>query len=156
MLRLDKIKATAHIVSIKAHKEMQNGEFVAVGKLDANAQFGAGEVFEVGNPSADSKKVVLVAGVELMADETLTVDEYKVAKDAVVRGIYLEKGDVISIPQSLVTSLPSSPEAGKFVVVGANTKPEYKAALAGSELVAMEILSCPVITGVKHVQLLVL
>ena len=156
MLRLDKIKATAHIVSIKAHKEMENGEFVAVGKLDSNAAFGAGEVFEVSNPTAQSRKVVLVAGVELMADETLTVDEYKVAKDAVVRGIYLEKGDVITIPQSLVKSLPSDPKAEKFVVVGTDTKPEYKETLAGGEVVAMEILSCPVITGVKHVQLLVL
>ena len=156
MLRLDKIKATAHIISIKAHKELLNGAFVAAGKLATDVPFGAGEVFEVSDPTANSKKIVLVAGVELMADETLTVDEYKIAKGAVVRGIYLEKGDIITIPQSLVKSLPSSPEAEKFVVVGEGSKPEYKATLEGTENIPMEILSCPVITGVKHVQLLVL
>lgn len=156
MLRLDKIKATAHIVSIKAHEALENGCFVAVEKLDTKAAFGAGEVFTVKTPEAESKKIVLVAGVELMADETMTVEEYKIAKDAIVRGIYLEKGDIITIPHALVTSLPSSPEAGHYVVVENAVKPVYKASLAGSEVQPMEILSAPVIGGVKHVQLLVL
>ena len=156
MLVLNKIKNTAHVVSFKAHKALENGEFVAIGKLDASAAYGVGEIFEAATPSATTKKakVCLVAGVEMMADDSMTPHDFKIAKGDVVRGIQLEAGDVITIPVALIKN-NSGLAVENTVVLGTDTKLEKKEA-TGAELVACEVLALPEISGVKSVQLLVL
>lgn len=155
MLRLDKIKATAHVVSIKAHKALKNGNFVNLKKVDENAGYGVGEIFTVADPVADDKKVCLVAGVELIHDEQYGIEDYVVAKDAIVRGIFLEKGDIITLTHDLITSI-STPNVGEYVVVKDGASAEYKASVDKTETITMEVIANTTLGGEKAVQLLVL
>ena len=156
MLRLDKIKATAHVASVKAHKALKNGEFVNLVKIDETAAYGVGEIFTTAAPKANDKKVALVAGVELMHDEQYGIAEYTVAKDAVVRAIFVEKGDIITVTNDVVASIIATPAIGAYVVVKEGNAPKYVASVDGTETIVMEVIANTTLAGEKAVQLLVL
>lgn len=155
MLRLDKLKATTHVVSIKAHKALENGNFVNLVGIDETAAYGVGEIFKTGAPAAGNRKVCLVSGVELMHDEQYGIADYKVERDAIVRGIFLEKGDIITLTNNLVDSIIGSPAVGAYVIVKEGNVAKYTDSVDGSETIVMEVIANTTLSGEKAVQLLV-
>ena len=155
MLRLDKLKATTHVVSIKAHKALENGNFVNLVGIDETAAYGVGEIFKTAAPVAKDRKVCLVSGVELMHDEQYGIADDKVAKDAIVRGIFLEKGDIITLTNDLVNSIIETPAVGAYVIVKEGNVAKYTDSVNGSETIVMEVIANTTLSGEKAVQLLV-
>lgn len=91
-VRLDKTKATAHLEHIVASVDLVNGQFVALGNLQAD-----GEAREV-TPSGDqTKKLVLHVSNGLVYDERQNELDYVLKAGKVGRGLVLEDGDIISI-----------------------------------------------------------
>ena len=155
MLRLDKLKATTHVVSIKAHKALENGNFVNLVGIDETAAYGVGEIFKTAAPAAGNRKVCLVSGVELMHDEQYGIADYKVERDAIVRGIFLEKGNIITLTNNLVDSIIGSPAVGAYVIVKEGNVAKYTDSVDGSETIVMEVIANTTLSGEKAVQLLV-
>lgn len=91
-VRLDKVKATAHIESIVASTDLLNGQFLALGALQAD-----GEARQA-TPSGDvSKQLVLHASVALTYEDRTNELDFVLKAGKVGRGYVLETGDIISI-----------------------------------------------------------
>jgi hypothetical protein len=97
-VRLDKIKPTAHIESIVASEDLVNGQFLALGALQAD-----GEAFEA-TPSGDqAEQLVFHASVPLTYEERTNELDFVLKAGKVGRGYVLEAGDVVSISLDGVT-----------------------------------------------------
>ena len=117
IINLDKTKSTMHIYSVKAHKELANGNVIGVDTLAVGvAGISEGEVFNAVAPAKGGKKR-LVAGVPLMADERLLEADFKVAKNELVRALELEAGDIIGITVDGIDLNSLSPTVGQVLVV---------------------------------------
>lgn len=91
-VRLDKIKATAHMESIVANQDLVNGQFVALGKLQAD-----GEARLV-TPSGDvNEDLVLHASTGLTYEDRQTELDFVLKAGKEGRGLVLESGNIISI-----------------------------------------------------------
>lgn len=91
-VRLDKIKATAHIESVVASEDLLNGQFLALGALQAD-----GEARQA-TPSGDvSKQLVFHASVALTYEDRTNELDFKLKAGKVGRGYVLETGDTVSI-----------------------------------------------------------
>ncbi|WP_168898254.1 hypothetical protein [Bacillus sp. ISTL8] len=111
-VRLDKIKSNAHLESIIADVDLVNGQFVALGALEAD-----GEARKV-TPSGDvTKKLVFHASVPLTYWERQNELDFVLEKGKVGRGFVLEEGDVISIEKKGVSGAMAK---GALVVPDAN------------------------------------
>lgn len=106
IIRLDKIKDTAHVVSVKAHKDYEQGNMVALGELQ-------GEVYEGKDIEANSDLVVLIACSTFKHDESLTDEEFYIKKDELARGYIMSKGDTITLTDN---GLEGNAEIDKYVV----------------------------------------
>jgi hypothetical protein len=99
-VRLDKISATAHLESIVATEDLVNGQFVALGALQAD-----GEAREV-TPSGDqSQKLVLHASNGLVYGDRENELDFVLKAGKVGRGFVLQEGDIISISVDGVTGV---------------------------------------------------
>ncbi|MFC9727585.1 hypothetical protein [Bacillus cereus] len=129
-VRLDKIKSSAHLESIIADVDLVNGQFVALGALEAD-----GEARKV-TPSGDvAKKLVFHASVPLTYLERQTELDFVLEKGRVGRGFVLEEGDIISIEKKGVSGAMAK---GAIVVPDANGfKVGTPAGLHG-EIIAIE------------------
>lgn len=97
-VRLDKIKATAHIESIVATQDLQNGQFLSLGDLQAD-----GEARKA-TPSADvSEGLVFHASVPLTYEDQTNELDFVLKAGKVGRAYVLETGDIISISESAVS-----------------------------------------------------
>ena len=104
IINLDKTKSTMHIYSVKAHKELANGNVVGVDTLAVGvAGISEGEVFNAVAPAKGGKKL-------LEAD-------FKVAKNELVRALELEAGDIIGITVDGIDLNSLSPTVGQVLVV---------------------------------------
>jgi len=91
-LRLDKIKATAHIESIVASEDLVNGQFLALGALQPD-----GEARQA-TPSGDvAEQLVLHASVPLTYEDRSNELDFVLKAGKTGRAFVLETGDVISI-----------------------------------------------------------
>lgn len=91
-VRLDKIKATAHLESIVANEDLVNGQFVALGKLQAD-----GEARLV-TPSGDiNEDLVLHVSTGLTYDDRTTELDFVLEAGKDGRGYVLESGNIVSI-----------------------------------------------------------
>lgn len=91
-VRLDKIKATAHLESIIATEDLVNGQFLALGALQADGEA------RLATPSGDvTKQLVFHASVPLTYEERTNELDFVLKAGKVGRGYVLEAGDIVSI-----------------------------------------------------------
>jgi len=91
-VRLDKIKPTAHIESIVASTDLVNGQFLALGALQADGEARSA------TPSGDAtKQLVFHASVPLTYEDRTNELDFELKAGKVGRGYILEKGDTVSI-----------------------------------------------------------
>ncbi|WP_324655238.1 hypothetical protein [Bacillus paranthracis] len=91
-VRLDKIKSTAHIESVVASTDLVNGQFLALGALQADGEA------RLATPSGDvTKQLVFHASVPLTYLERTNELDFVLKAGKVGRGYVLEAGDIISI-----------------------------------------------------------
>lgn len=95
ILRLDSIKGDSHVLSIKAHKDLDNGNFVALGDLNPLE----GELFTATDITEESDIVCLVSQAKLdPRDDYETMESQKYTKkDEITRGYVLNVADMITI-----------------------------------------------------------
>ncbi|EJT5937336.1 hypothetical protein N2W52_002111 [Clostridium perfringens] len=95
ILRLDSIKGDSHVLSIKAHKDLDNGNFVALGDLNPLE----GELFTATDVSQESDIVCLISQARLNPRddfETMNAENYT-KKDEVSRGYVLSVADMFTL-----------------------------------------------------------
>lgn len=101
-VRLDKIGANAHIESIVATEDLVNGQFVALGALQAD-----GEAREV-TPSGDqAEELVLHVSVPLTYEDRTNELDFVLKAGKVGRGYVLVQGDIVSVSFDGVVGTPA-------------------------------------------------
>lgn len=89
-VRLDKIRATAHLESIVATEDLVNGQFVALGALQADGEA------RLATP-AGSGNIVFHHSVPLQYESLAEEKDFALKAGKAGRGIVLEKGDIVSV-----------------------------------------------------------
>lgn len=107
MIKLNKIKATAHIVNGVCKDELENGMFVAQGKLRADGAFDIAKIKDV------SKDTMLLHASVPMMYESSVISEFRLKTGRAGRCYQLELGDVITINDALIQG---KTEEDKFVI----------------------------------------
>lgn len=118
-IRLDKVKATAHLVSIKFATNLKNGCLVKLGALATDGE--AYTAVAVADVATD--RIVLHASPELMYNADGLVSEYELVAGKVGRAYVLEQGDIITITDD---NISGTTVVGQFVIPEA-TKVQFKA-----------------------------
>lgn len=116
IVRLDKIKATAHIVNFVFDTDLENGRIVALGDLDVD-----GETYKASAPAdVTADRMVLHASVPMGYDEPDLEEEFVLKAGQRGRGYVLEIGDIVTITDDAFVMVPNK---GDIVVpVNGNTK----------------------------------
>lgn len=97
-VRLDKIKATAHIESIVSNVDLQNGQFLELGALQADGEA------RLATPSGDvSKGLVFHASVPLTYEDRTNELDFVLKAGKEGRAYVFETGNIISISESAVS-----------------------------------------------------
>ncbi len=126
-VRLDKVKATAHIESIVATSDLLNGQFLALGALQADGEA------RLATPSGDTtKQLVLHVSVPLTYEERTNELDFVLKAGKVGRGYVLETGDIISIDDAVLA-------VGDIVVPSASGFVEGTPAGLHGEVIAVEM-----------------
>lgn len=96
-VRLDKIKRNQHIESVVSNQDLENGQFLELGALQADGEA------RLGTPSGDlTKELVFHASVPLTyADRTNELD-FVLTAGKVGRSYVLETGNIVSISADAV------------------------------------------------------
>lgn len=91
-VRLDKIKASAHIESVVANQDLLPGQFLALGALQPD-----GEARQA-TPSGDTtKQLVFLAPVALTYEDRSNELDFVLKAGKAGRGYVFETGDIVSI-----------------------------------------------------------
>lgn len=149
IVRLDKIKANAHIVNFVFDADLENGRIVALGDLDVD-----GETYKGVTPTdVTTDRLVLHASVPMGYDEPDFEDEFVLEKGKEGRGYILETGDIITITDDAFATVPEkndlvAPVNGDVMLskvdVLAGEKLAFKAIakeyLAGKPATVLEVL----------------
>lgn len=102
MIRLDKIKATAHLVSFTFATDLENGRVVALGDLQAD-----GEAYTAKAPADVAKDImVLHASVPMNYNEAELEEDFKLKAGSKGRGYILESGDIFTITDDNFAAAP--------------------------------------------------
>lgn len=110
IVRLDKVKGTAHLASIVCEEDLQAGSIVKLGALNAD-----GETYKVSAPvdvTADDQLVVVLP-VTLQYKEPSTEGEFILKEGEVGRAYILEKGDILTYLDIFFTGATSK---GQYAV----------------------------------------
>lgn len=103
MIRLDKIKATAHLESFTFATDLENGRVVAIGALQAD-----GEAKTAAAPAdVATDTFVLHASVPMDANEANLEKEFVLKAGEKGRGYILEAGDIVTITNDQLTAKPA-------------------------------------------------
>lgn len=107
---LDKIKSTAHIESVVASEDLENGQFLTLGVLGDDGES------RVATKAADEASAeVFVADAPLSyGDPHFDLGTYKIKAGETGRAFHLEKGDVLSV----TTDLVSGAKVGDNLTIG--------------------------------------
>lgn len=126
-VRLDKIKATAHIESIVANADLLNGQFLALGALQADGEA------RLATPSGDvTKQLVFHASVPLTYEDRSNELDFVLKAGKVGRAYVLETGDIVSIDDATL-------EVGDIVIPSETGFVEGVAVGLHGEVIAIEI-----------------
>lgn len=129
MIRLDKIGASNHIVSVKIAEELKAGNVV---KLTGLAT-GEREIYDAVKPTAITDKVVLLTTPFFPYDEKEDEEKAVLNSGSINRAHYLKSGDVITVTEDLVEGEATKKQ---FVEVEAN-KAKLKAVSSITETVSL-------------------
>lgn len=99
MLRLDKIKNSDHVVSVKISEELIPGNVVKLGNLVD----GEREIFEGATPGVITEDVVLLTTPFFSYSEGDHKKDFKLKANSVNRAHVLEKGDVITVSEDVIS-----------------------------------------------------
>ena len=103
IVRLDKVKSTAHLVNIVSVTALENGAVVALGDLLAD-----GEGYKVAAPTnLATDRLVFHASVPMGYDEMQFEEDYSLAIGEMGRAYFLEAGDIVTISDDGFTSAPT-------------------------------------------------
>lgn len=103
MIRLDKIKATAHLESFTFNTDLENGRVVALGELQAD-----GEAKTATAPADVAKDIfVLHASVPMAANEADMEEDFVLKAGEKGRGYIVEAGDIVTITNKELTAKPT-------------------------------------------------
>lgn len=103
MIRLDKVKATAHLVNIVAEIDLKNGMVVALGDLEAD-----GETYKVAAPADITKdRIVIHASVPMNYAEPNFEEDFELKAGKEGRGYIPETGDIVTITDDTFAVAPS-------------------------------------------------
>lgn len=91
-VRLDKINATAHIETIVATTDLVNGQFLALGALQADGEA------RLATP-AGTGDLVFHASVPLQYESLAEEKDFKLPAGKAGRGLVLTAGDIVSVPK---------------------------------------------------------
>jgi hypothetical protein len=118
MIRLDKVKATAHLVNIVAETDLYNGMVVALGDLRPD-----GEGYNVSAPADVVKDmVVIVASVPIGHDEPDFEQDFVLKSGVVGRAYIPETGDIFTITDDMFDGAPAKGDIVEPVVDGTKLK----------------------------------
>lgn len=131
-IRLDKIKASAHLESIVAEQDLKNGVFVTLGELQED-----GEARLVKPMVEGDTDVVLHASVPLTYRDDENELDYILKAGKEGRGYVMETGNEVSFSEDLVTGVAVK---NKFVkVTGAGVEVvEVKPEGLHGQIIALE------------------
>lgn len=96
-VRMDKVKATAHIESIVATEDLLNGQFVALGELQAD-----GETYAVTASGDVSKELVVHVSNGLTYEDRTNELDFVLKAGKEGRSYVLETGNVMSIDDAVL------------------------------------------------------
>ncbi len=122
MIRLDKVKATAHLVNFTFATDLENGRVVALGDLQTD-----GETYTAAAPTdilAD--RLVIHASVPMGYAEPDFEQDFVLKAGKEGRGYILERGDILTITDDQFVAAPSKGDLVEPVV--ADTKLKVNAA----------------------------
>jgi len=109
MIRLDKVKSTAHIVNGVAAVAVEQGNVVSLGALSADK-----EGYVVTAPVAiAADRMAIHASVGVMYDERKLEDEFTLEIGKSGRFYVMEKGDIITITDDGITN---ATVVGEYVI----------------------------------------
>lgn len=116
-VKLDRIKATAHLESIVATEDLVNGQFVALGALEVD-----GEARQVTASGDQTKELAIHVSNGLVYGDRENELDFVLNAGKVGRAFVLEQGDILSITFDGVTGTPVkgakvNPSATGFDVV---------------------------------------
>lgn len=126
-VRLDKIGANAHIESIVATEDLVNGQFVALGALQAD-----GEAREVVPSGDQTKKLVFHASNGLVYGDRENELDFVLKAGKEGRGFVLVDGDIVSITFDGIEGTPA------------------KGAIVNPHATGFEVLADPATAGALH------
>lgn len=153
MLRLDKIKNSDHVVSVKISAELIPGNIVKLGNLVD----GEREIFEGTTPGAITEDVVLLTTPFFSYDEREDKRNFKLKANSINRGHILEKGDIITVSEDVVEG---SATKNQFVIQQAsNSKLKANASQVETTTLEFKVIdieeSVPEFFGAKGIVLMV-
>lgn len=118
MIRLDKVKATAHLANIVAAIELKNGMVVALGALKAD-----GEGYTVAAPADIVKdRLVLHASVPIGYVEPDFEENFVLKAGEVGRAYIPERGDIVTITDDMFVAAPALDDIVEPVAAGTKLK----------------------------------
>lgn len=149
IVRLDKVKSTAHLVNFTFATDLENGRVVALGDLQAD-----GETYTAAAPAdATADRIVLHATVPMGYVEPDFEEDFVLKAGVEGRGYILERGDIITLTDDAFSSVPVKNDvvtpANASTQLGVNAVPageavQFKAiakeTLAGQSATVLEVL----------------
>lgn len=148
MLRIDKVRRDAHILSCVVDNACKNGDLVQVGSLRAD-----GESFDCSTIIGSGTAMIgVVAEVELDYDEDwLLPTDWDVDAGDLVRVYLLEKGDILTVASSQIDGAHAVDD-----VLGVDTiSNKLKGAVTGTDL-QVTVIEKPTLAGVACTSFMVL
>lgn len=102
MIRLDKIGADSHIVSVKLAKDMKQGNIVTVG----NKVEGEREIYNAAAPTTATDKIVVLTTPFHPYSPLDNEKDFVLKAGVPQRAHYLTSGDVITVTEDLIEGSP--------------------------------------------------
>jgi hypothetical protein len=134
---------------------LENGNVVTLSGLLT----GEREIFKCVAPASATDEVVLVAGVELIYDESTRakgLDDFINPANKAFRVYQLEKGDIFTVSDSAISALAGgTPVVGNVVVTQASTKLKELASAVGTESLICKVIAKEVL-GTRAIPVTVL
>lgn len=118
MIRLDKVKATAHLVNFTFATDLKVGNVVALGALQAD-----GETYTAAAPADIVKdRIVIHASVPMGYAEPDFEQDYILKAGTEGRGYVPERGDIITITDNNFVAAPALNDLVEPVAAGTKLK----------------------------------
>lgn len=142
MIRLDKIKATAHLESFTFATDLENGRVVALGALQAD-----GEAKTAAAPANVATDIfVLHASVPMNYSETAAEEDFVLKAGDKGRGYILESGDIVTITN---TELTAKPAVGDLLEPAVGSTKLKKVTTDVTANVAFKVIAADILNGAE-------